>query len=280
MIFMNRVELKSFGKINLFLEVGEKLPNGYHNIETVFHKVGLHDVVIIEKKAENGIVIECDNASVPNDETNIVYKAAEKYCIAAGISGNYKITINKNIPVAGGMGGGSSNAAAVLCALYEIEKALSFEQIFEISCGLGADVPFFLHDCGAMYGTGTGTELSRVNPIPPCFGLFVVAGEKKSTAQAYHVLDTMQRTNFRKADKILNALANGSYRDICSYTYNVFENINSEYAEIAEKLRRNGADAAFLCGSGPTVCGLFDNSGKAYIARESFGQYRTFVSKI
>ena len=186
---------KAYGKVNLFLSVGAKRSDGKHEVETVLHKVGVYDTVTLEEATSGGITLTCDDAAIPTDERNLAVKAALMYGEKANIDLNCRIHIEKNIPVTAGMGGGSSDAAAVLLMLNEIYSALSENELLSIASALGSDVPFFMYEDRAMVGRGSGDIMS------PCeskrdtlYGVFVMHGVKESTGKAYALLDEIKNS--------------------------------------------------------------------------------------
>ena len=160
---MQEIRVRAHAKINLYLDVVGKREDGYHNLETIFHSIGLHDEVIIRKQAAKGITIHCDHVGVPCDSRNLAYRAAYLLGDVAGGIGGIAIDIQKRIPVAAGLAGGSANAAAVLHGVNEL-FGLGFTQatLMQLGAQLGADVPFCLHG-GAAFGIGIGDQLT---PLP------------------------------------------------------------------------------------------------------------------
>ena len=160
---MSEKTLSSPAKINLFLRVADKLPNGYHELETLFLPIeGLTDKISVSFNHEPGIKIESSHTDIPLDKSNLCWKAADLYAQKVGIEPDWKIFIDKQIPVAAGMGGGSSDAATVLNLLQAEYKALSTENLEAIALKIGADVPFFLNPCPAI-GRGVGEKLKPLD---------------------------------------------------------------------------------------------------------------------
>ena len=278
---MTTVTKKAYGKVNLFLSVGEKRADGRHNVETVMCRVGLYDTVSVTRTDEALISVTTD-ADLPVNEENIAYLAAKCYFERANINGGVKIHIEKRIPIKGGMGGGSSDAAAVLEALNELYGALDFSELKEIAASLGADVPFFLYGDKVMLGKGTGTELTEVGTLSvDMYGVFVRHGEKLSTGKAYGVLDEIRGVDqpVKSSERLCNAVLKNDVLEVAGAIENDFEVCSSTFGEVERELCRVGCIKAFLCGSGPTVCGIFDSEEKACKASNGL-RYDSFVAKI
>jgi 4-diphosphocytidyl-2-C-methyl-D-erythritol kinase len=219
---------------------------------------------------------------LPLNEDNIAYLAAKLYLEKAGIAGGVYIKIEKRIPVKGGMAGGSTDAAAVLEALNEIYGALDFAALSEIAASIGADVPFFLYGDKVMLGRGTGTALTEIGKINfDIYGVFVCYGEKQSTGAAYGMLDTLRGENapLKTCDKIVGAISENDFCSLVGAIENDFELVSSTFDEVKAALEKLGCEKVFLCGSGPTVCGIFQNEGTARTVAEKL-PYDTFVCKI
>ena len=278
---------KAYGKVNLFLKVGGLREDGKHEVVTVLHKTECHDTVKIEISSGSGIEIICGNKDVPCDERNLCYRAAELYLREAGKDIRVTITIDKNIPVKAGMGGGSSDCAAVLLALDEMLCCLGFEENLKLAESLGSDVPFFMYDDKAMLGLGSGEQMIGCNSaIKNVYGLFVVCGEKESTGKAYASLDEKKKQLCIPikdcmqscADAVIEALSNGDNEALYASIENDFELSNYQIDGMRTMLMKNGARKVFLCGSGPTVCGIFESEEGVKKAVDIVS-YPTFVSK-
>ena len=271
---MKSVTEKAYAKINLFLSVGGKRPDGRHDVETVLYRVGIYDTVTVSAGKGDGITLECDDKSLPTDESNLAFKAAQLYLREAGIGEGVCIEIKKRIPVKAGMGGGSSDAAATLTALNGIFGELSFEKMYGIAASLGADVPFFLYGSDAMLGRGTGTVLTPAKALgTSAYGVFISCGEKLSTGAAYAALDVKRGENvsLSSADKLISALAENDLFAAAGAMENDFEISCEGFSEVAAKMYELGALKALLCGSGPTVCGIFADKSGADAARKMLG---------
>ncbi len=274
-IFGNRAICRSYAKINLTLDVLGKLENGYHELESVMQSVNLFDLVIVDKMPK-GIQVSTNLKYLPNNEKNIAYQAAKLFFEVTGIRGGAKILIRKNIPVAAGLAGGSGNAAAVLAALNQLFCApLSQRELFTVSKRLGADVPFCLM-CGTQLTTGIGDVMKPIRPFPKKLILLVKPPVNIPTADIYRKLDSVLIPPHPKTADFISALECGNMEQVYASMFNVMEAVTEKehpvISGIKEKLRRNGAKAAMMSGSGSTVFGLFDDYKKAFRSQESFSR--------
>ncbi|MCD5400989.1 4-(cytidine 5'-diphospho)-2-C-methyl-D-erythritol kinase [candidate division NPL-UPA2 bacterium] len=252
------VKVLSPAKINLFLEVLSKREDGYHEIETVLQAIDIHDEVTLRDRKE-GIKIICPKEGVPRGKGNLAYRAAEiileETCLQRGV----EIEIKKEIPIAAGLGGGSSNAAAVLVGLKELwNLRLSKERLQSLAKGLGMDVPFFIKG-GRALGKGRGEELTSLREWEPFWLTIVVPDFKVSTAWVYQGLN-LGLTRKRKQIKIINDLKTWSGRDRSSILYNRLEEVTEkkypQVRRLRERLEALGG-AALMSGSGPAIFGIF-----------------------
>ena len=279
---MKSITKKAYGKVNLFLSVGKKRPDGRHEVENVMCRVGMYDTVTVTATDIPEIRINCGEAQLPLNDDNIAYLAAKLYLEKAGIVGGADIKIEKRIPIKGGMAGGSTDAAAVLEALNEIHGALDFNTLCDIAASLGADVPFFLYGDRVMLGRGTGTTLTEIGKVDfDMYGVFVRHGEKLSTGAAYGMLDTLRGENaaLKLCDEIEEAIAQKDLFALAGAIENDFELVYPRFASIKKALVNAGCITAFLCGSGPTVCGLLQNEEQAKAVSRKL-PYDNFICKI
>lgn len=259
-------------KINLYLEIKSKRLDGYHDIESVMQTVDLFDILTLTSREGHGsnITIECTNRAVPCDESNLCHRAARTFFDSAAID-NYDIaiSIDKHIPMAAGLGGGSSDAAAVLLALNEIyDMVLTTEQLCDIGAKIGADVPFCIVQ-GISITRGIGDVFVSCEPLPDCFFVIACAGEGVSTPWAYKRLDEMYDFASREvsADRLATAIATGDITNIASVMTNIFESAVLPERETARLIRDTlesyGAKKAMMSGSGPSVFGVFADEAAA-----------------
>lgn len=260
-------------KVNLVLRVLKKRDDGYHDIFTVMQPIDLYDEVSIEVSPGSLITVDCAHPGVPSDSSNLAYKAAELMLKAAGLKRRINITIRKNIPVAAGLGGGSSDAATVLTGLNTLLKAgLGVERLMETGSLLGSDVPFFILN-GPAIAEGRGEILRRIE-IPAYDYVLINPGFKVSTSWTYSNLDLTKRHE----DNILS-YSDGFFGDIerlKDRLVNDLEEVTSrkfpEIERLKNALKDHGALGALMSGSGPTVFGVFRSEA---MAREAFGTLRS-----
>lgn len=260
----------AYGKINLYLDVLSRMENGYHNIESIMQSVSLFDEICLEISdidGENQIEIKSSGGIIPNDKTNLVYKAAVKFFEKAKINNKKCVfTINKNIPVAAGMAGGSSDGATALKLLNDaIGQPFSLDTLCEIGAKIGADFPFCLVG-GTSICEGIG---ERLTPLPRLNGIYLVCAidnSSVSTPVAFGMLDEKCGTNplpHGGLDSIKKAIIDDDITGIASSLYNKFEDVimpqNPSIEKIKAILLENGALGALMSGSGPSVFGIFDN---------------------
>ena len=186
---MQNIRVRAHAKINLYLDVIGKRQDGYHNLETIFHSIGLHDDVIIRKQDTKEITVHCAHPAVPSDARNLAYRAAQRLNDAVGGIGGIVIDIHKRIPVAAGLAGGSANAAAVLHGVNEL-FGLGFtrETLMRFGAQLGADVPFCLHG-GAALGHGIGDQLTPLPALLDLPLLLLNPGIEISTAAVFKKIE-------------------------------------------------------------------------------------------
>lgn len=269
-----RITKKAYGKINLTLEVESRRDDGYHELNTVMQTVSLYDVLSVSNECEEGIHISCNMSFVPTDDRNIVYKTIEKFYSYLGKkSYSVAVDIQKNIPVGGGMAGGSTDCGAVLMSLNDIEKKpFSFNELLNIGGKLGADVPFTMVG-GAALATGIGDVLKPVKPLPNCH---IVLCKPKFSISTKSAFSALSEEDFSKDNKSLlmeKLLEEGNVEKISKALYNSFENplgkSKQEIFKIKNKLLECGALGAIMTGSGSTVYGIFNSIRKAECAKKT-----------
>ncbi len=254
------LKLYSYGKINLFLDVKEKLLNGYHSINTVMQSIDLHDEIHLEAIEENKIIIKCNYPSIPLNEKNTCYKAAffikEKYHIKTGVI----IKIYKTIPPEAGLAGGSSNSAAVIKGLNELwQLKLPEEELFIIGANIGADVPFCIKG-GTHLAEGIGEKLTKLNDFKWEHILLVKPEFSMSTAFVYNNL-TKDKYDSYKKNNILYYISNNDFFNTAMSTANTLEKVvekfHPEINDIKKLMLHEGAVSSLMTGSGSAVYGLF-----------------------
>jgi 4-diphosphocytidyl-2-C-methyl-D-erythritol kinase len=273
------LERQSPCKINLLLNVLGKRPDGFHELETVLQPIPLYDQLTFAP-APAGILLTCDSPELPTDSSNLVYRAARDFLDAVKFTGGVRIHLHKNIPLAAGLGGGSSNAATTLLALNELfGHPLAASQLQEMAAALGSDVPFFLQD-GPALGTGRGERIVPVAPFPALrnsWVLLVHPGFGVPTPWAYQHLaefpDALHGTPGR-AEALIKVLDAKSIEEAKSYFYNALEYpVFCKYALLGiyqAFLLEHGAVVARMSGSGSTTFALFVERTAAEAAAAKF----------
>ncbi|MGV8074800.1 MAG: 4-(cytidine 5'-diphospho)-2-C-methyl-D-erythritol kinase [Syntrophobacteraceae bacterium] len=249
-------------KINLWLEVVGKRPDGYHELSSLMLPIGIYDYLELEFSHRDDIRLTCNHPDVPEDVRNLAWRAAELYCEAAGIRPGFSIELRKNIPIGAGLGGGSSDAAAVLIALDRLHpRALSGERLHALAQRLGADVPFFLYRRASL-ATGIGEKLKSVQGLPAYPLVLIKPPVMVSTRWVYDSLKLTRGGSRIKVAKLLACPWN--LRDVMQ---NDLETVTfSEYpllVEIKQWLLEQGALGALMSGSGSTVFAVFSDSDQA-----------------
>ena len=260
------MKVKVAAKINLMLDILKRLDNGYHSLFMIMQSVDLYDTITVEKNTENRIVIKCDTDGVPCNEKNIAYKCANAFFKSCNIEDNgITIEIEKNIPMAAGTAGGSADGAGVLYCLNKIYNTnLSITELCEIGATVGADIPFSLSG-GTAITLNTGNVIAPVKDLPNCYIVLCKPEQDVSTPEAYAQFDALSRVRHLDRVSMTEAVASGNYENICKYCGNVFE----QAVEVPKRphikgiMRKCGADACCMSGSGPTVFGLFSDKEKA-----------------
>lgn len=272
-ITKNRAIAKSYAKINLTLDVLGKLENGYHEVKMIMQSVNLFDLIIIDKQ-KHGIKISTNCKSIPNNNKNIAYKAAELFFSETGIQGGVKILIHKNIPIAAGLAGGSGNAAAVLCALNLLYNAnLSDSELERLALSLGADVPYCLSG-GTQLSEGIGEKLTPLGSLSGVPIVLVKPPINISTAEIYKKIDYAVDLIHPDTDTVLDAIKCGDVYEVAKNISNIMETVTKdecpEIVEIKKKLLDLGALGSIMSGSGPTVFGMFPDNQTAKKACDYF----------
>jgi len=255
-------KIKSYAKINWTLDVLFKREDGFHELRTIYQTVSLHDTLTINV-TDGPVGIICNDPRVPCDETNLAFKAAMMLRETAGASKGARIEIEKRIPVAAGLGGGSSNAAAALLALIKLWRIeIDERNLFRIAASLGSDVPFFLMG-GTALGVGRGEEVYAIEQAACEHLLLVNPGFAVSTRDAYQRLSRLTRSGSASIIPFTLLAAKGISGLPLAARNDLEEAVLAAHPEIAEVKRRLlslGARHALMSGSGATVFGVFDNS--------------------
>ncbi len=259
---MKSILLKAPAKVNYLLDVIRKRPDNYHDLRMIMQRIAIYDEIEISLSATPGIRVNCGRDGVPDGPGNIAWKAAETLLGRLDSKPGIDISITKNIPVAAGLGGGSSDAASVLMGLNELlGLGLDDRELMELGLGLGADVPFFIFRKTAL-AEGIGERLSPVDGLPPAWLVLVNPNIHVSTAWVYKSLQLTKEKVLAKLPKFSNRID-----DICSLLSNDLEKVTIGsfplIREIKDLLVENGAGGALMSGSGPTVFAVFETEEKA-----------------
>jgi 4-diphosphocytidyl-2-C-methyl-D-erythritol kinase len=270
--------LPSFAKINWTLEVLGKRADGYHELRTLLQTVSLADELTFEPMGQ-GIEIRCDHPAVPRDETNLVHRAAKLFGDFTGAGKGIRVTINKRLPIAAGLGGGSSNAAVTLLALRKLwEMKLSPRDLFSLGAKLGADVPFFFIG-GTCLGVGRGDEIYPLADIRAEYLLLVNAGIPVSTREVY---ENLPRLTNQKAVAKMPLSLEAAYATIAASSEPIQLHNDLQIpvfarhpllVEVKERLRQSGARGVLMSGSGSTVFAIFDSDQARSGARNDLSQH-------
>lgn len=263
---MDSISLKVPAKINLALDIGQKREDGYHFMKMIMQAINLFDYVKIEKTDSNDIIIECNDPQIPIDENNVCFKAANTFFSKTNIINcGIKITIEKNIPVQAGLGGGSADGAGVLVGLNEMFEAnLSIESLCRIGVLIGADIPFCIVGSTAT-AEGIGDIIQPIPNLPECYIVVCKQPLGVSTKEAFEAYDKEVYSNPFDFSKAVAAVVMGDLQLISNELYNSFE----EFIDLPEtkKIKTIMADYdclnSLMSGSGSAIFGLFDNKRDA-----------------
>ncbi len=264
------IKTEAYAKINLFLDIVSRREDGFHDIVSYMQTVSLCDGVTLEK-AEDVTVL--GNPDVPQ-EKDLTYKAAKLFFEQTGIAGGVKVTLQKRIPMQGGLAGGSADAAAVLRGLNELYDAgLDDNSLRRMALTLGSDVPFCVTG-GSMLAYGRGERLADAPPMPDC-GIVIVAGRHGcSTPAQFAELDRryddfyFYAPHADRLDRLCDAAYNGDIRGVCNELFNIFEETDGYDAEVAHRIKMTGAFGVLMSGSGSSIFGIYNNEAEAQKAAE------------
>ena len=261
---------KAYAKLNLTLEVGEKRPDGYHELISVMTSATLHDTVTVEKA--DAITLLCDRTDLPTDGRNLAVKAAQAFFETTGIKGGCHISLEKRIPSEAGLGGGSSDAAAVLRALRNIYAPdMPTEELESIGAQVGSDVPYCVRG-GTVLCRGRGEQMTTLPDMPPCWYVIVKPEEAFSTGKMYGKIDRQKPQVVSTTALLMEELDRGNLAEIAVHMNNTFQEVISEKSrvwDIQSRLLKAGALNAMMSGSGSAVFGIFDEEETAKAAAEA-----------
>lgn len=266
---MDRYQRKAYAKINLGLDVVRRLPDGYHQVKMVMLNIGLCDELTLEKAA-HAITISTDSRELPTDGHNLIHKAAKYMFDKYGISSGLHVRLQKNIPIAAGLAGGSTDAAAAMKGINLLfGLGLSLPELMADGTAIGADVPYCILG-GTALAEGIGEKLTALPPLPACHILIAKPDISVSTREVYENLNLQAVTRHPDIDGMVAAIKSGSLAGITRRMENVLETVtvpaHPVIAALKERMLCAGADGSLMSGSGPTVFGIFQDRDSAEAA--------------
>ena len=282
------MEIRTGCKINLGLDVLGRREDGYHEVKMIMQTVGLYDSIDLKLLDQPGIRVETNLCYLPNNENNLVWKAADLLMREFSLPGGISIRLKKMIPVAAGMAGGSSDAAAVLFGVNRMfGLGLSMEELKKRGVTIGADVPYCLMR-GTALSEGIGEKLTALPPVPQCQVLIAKPGISVSTKVVYEALDAMELKpeQHPDIDGMIRAIREKDLHRVAGKFGNVLELVTAGrypvIGQIEQAMLECGAENAMMSGSGPTVFGLFTNPRAAEAAYEAlrFGKYAKLAKQV
>ena len=281
---MEKISINAMAKINLGLDVLRRRENGYHDVKMVMQTVNIYDTLEFVKLQESKIVVKTDTMELPTDENNLIYKATKLLFEKCGVTQGVEITLTKRIPIAAGMAGGSTDAAAALVGINKLfELNLSMDELKEIGVKIGADVPYCIEG-GTALSEGIGEILTKLPDAPDCFVVVAKPEISVSTKYVYENLHANELKYHPDIDGMVEAICQKDLDGVCRRMENVLETVTeTKYpviSELKKLLKDAGAENSLMSGSGPTVFGIFkeeETAGKALevvknsgLAKQSF----------
>lgn len=281
---MNSITVKAYAKINLGLDVLRKREDGYHDVCMIMQSLNLHDTITITKSTTDGISINTNLSYLPNDKGNLVYRAAALFMETISVNDGLVITLKKNIPVAAGLAGGSSDAAATLRGLNELYQAgLSVEELKRLGVKLGADVPYCI-SLGTALSEGIGEVLTPLAPMPHCYILLVKPDISVSTKYVYENLRLTNSVVHPNITAMKVSLENGDLISLVSAMDNILQTVTvKDYpiiTDIKNKMKELGALTSLMSGSGPTVFGIYKDLALAEKAYSYFKRHKHYGKQV
>lgn len=272
----NDISLKALAKINLGLDVVRRREDGYHEVRMIMQTIHLYDRLDIKRTKESGIQIQTNLSFLPVNENNLIYKAAKLLMDEFSITDGVSVKLDKRIPVAAGMAGGSTDAAAMLFGMNRLfSLGLTKRQLMERGVQIGADVPYCIMR-GTALAEGIGEELSQLPPMVKCPVLIAKPSISVSTKFVYQNLKLDDATIHPDIDLLIDDIRAKKLYDIAAHMGNVLETVTIPNYPVIDEIKKHmlshGAVGAMMSGSGPTVFGLFDDEAtakKAYKAMRS-----------
>ena len=262
----NTITRKAYAKVNLALDVVRRREDGYHEVRMIMQTVGLYDVLTFTGREEPGIEVRTNKEELPGNESNLVYKAAKLVMDSYPGCGGIKIELEKNIPMAAGMAGGSTDAAAVFHGMNELfGLGMTADRMCSLGVRIGADVPYCIRG-GTALSEGIGEILTKLKDAPSCFVLIAKPDIDVSTKYVYENLHADKLDWHPDIDGMRAAIENGDLHGMAGLMGNVLETVTVKKYPVIEAIKsamkEEGALNALMSGSGPTVFGVFDDKGK------------------
>lgn len=283
---MQKIDIDAKAKINLTLDVLSKRPDGYHEVEMIMQSIDLKDHLIIELIPQKKIELSTNCKDLPVDERNIVYKAANLMINEFDLDAGVKIKLVKEIPLAAGLAGGSSDAAATMLGINELfDLKKSKQELMILGKEIGADVPFCIHG-GTALARGIGEKIMPLKPIPEMKLLLIKPPFFVSTKDVYNRLDIKNIEKRPDNKKVIRAIEDQDICQISKGLCNVLEevtfDIHPELLKIKNWLLKNKALGSLMSGSGPTIFGIFENKDdiKKVLDNMPFAQCVSFISGV
>ncbi|VAX35172.1 4-diphosphocytidyl-2-C-methyl-D-erythritol kinase [hydrothermal vent metagenome] len=265
---MNSITLQSPAKLNLYLKVLNKRVDGFHNIETLFERINLFDDICFKSNASGKIKITCNHPHVPIGPKNLVYKVAQLFQQECGVTQGVDVCINKRIPVAAGLAGGSSNAATALKGLNKVWKLnLSQKQLLAYAARLGSDISFFLHDASWAVGQGRGEQIEKVDIKTSLWHVIVVPKIKMYSWKVYGGLNLKLTKKNEGVNILFRYLRKGNFLEVGRRLTNDLESeiirISPNLLKLKQKLSDFNICGTLISGSGPSVFGITQTQKQA-----------------
>ena len=270
---MERISINAMAKINLGLDVLRRRENGYHDVKMIMQTVNIYDTLDFVKLQESKIVVKTDTMELPTDENNLIYKAAKLLFEKCGVIEGVEITLTKRIPIAAGMAGGSTDAAAALVGINTLfDLNLSMDELKEIGVKIGADVPYCIEG-GTALSEGIGEILTKLPDAPDCFVVVAKPEISVSTKYVYENLHANELKYHPDIDGMVEAIRENDLDGVCKRMENVLETVTeTKYpviSELKKLLKDAGAENSLMSGSGPTVFAIFKEEEIANRALEA-----------
>ena len=270
---MDKISINAMAKINLGLDVLRRRENGYHDVKMIMQTVNIYDTLDFVKTEGKGITVKADAVELPTDENNLIYKAAKLLFEKCGVDKGVDIALTKRIPIAAGMAGGSTDAAATLVGINELfELGLSTQELKEIGVKIGADVPYCIEG-GTALSEGIGEILTKLPDAPDCFVVVAKPEISVSTKYVYENLHANELKYHPDIDGMTEAIRKGDLDGVCKRMENVLETVTENKYPVISRLKKllkdAGAENSLMSGSGPTVFAIFKEEETANKALEA-----------